>query len=1503
MKKKVTMKQRLLSIILTTVMVLTGVQIPPQKVEAATLNNPRIVADSSMEAGQRVTWDCIWFGSYPQREVVANPEQSGVYGKSCSSTDDYIVDAALYSALSNATGWNSNGDLTFGNAKYRRMKKSDATYGISSSSGCYNWSDTTTYHYFKYQPIKWRVLKVSGSNAFLLADKALDDQQYNTSYVTVTWENSGIRSWLNGYGAGVNQPGTDYTSKNFLKCAFSASDQNAIQTTNVVNNDNISYSTNGGNNTSDKVFLLSEEEVYTDTAKGYGFVSSRATYDKARRSKSSTYAKAMGTYSDYSGSYLGNCDWWLRSPGDNTNRVASVDYRGYVERDGYGVYYINYGCRPALNLNLSSSNLWTYAGTVCSDGTMNEVGGTGGGSTEPVDPDPGDSDPHKDDYIITSISLPEKATCEMYDETGGLDADVIIELKDGKEMSEALASSVASSIKITSSDTSVAELSLKQGLEDLGGHVWLLATLKLKKAGTTTITATAGDITSKCVVTVNDVRIQNLKGSPADNIPRINLKWDAAPNVDGYFIQREKNIADFKETSLIQDVRVPSYQSGDLEFGETYYLRVSAYKTVNGQKKHYAWSEPISVKIPEKEKKAIIVIPGILGSELKTSEDIYIPTMDPQNPVKKIPSGKRVWMPQTWMDASESTEGLSLIVPSDDLYILGCKSDGSSKQKLEPVSSAPTENSIGTTGAYTALVHFLYNAYDKGNDAQFDVRFFAYDWRMSVNLASQKLESFISDQGYKDVILVCHSMGGLVASSYINRSTANKEKVDKLITIGTPYWGAPKALHVLETGEMMKDFNNSSFMSTFKNKMVTREFFKMASHNLPTVYELMPNTEYMNNYAVAKLYRGSSKKASLSNGFTTLNVDEIKDKIMKSHHNLDLYNSALNVTKQFTDNRALNSVDSYVIYSGTLLTIGAVIYDDFMKCKDIEITVGDGTVPLYSARAGFNTSANSKEYAVESGEHDHSSLAANPESIKIVKEIIDQPEFQISTYSVSETDTENNESEDIGALTKLYVEGALSYTISDASGNILLHKTETDEEVKKGYEDSFYFLDDTNQTMIAFLDKGVYKVEADKLIGEDFSCRSVEYTDYSQKKIDELKDYILHDARPETGVSIETNQNDYQVDKDGDGSFESTYTVKDIVEATAIHLDKITITMKVGETEKLMETVSPSTNTGMVEWFSNDETIASVSATGEIKAEKEGTTQICASIDGVIATCSVTVEKDSTETGDVNATAISLNRTSVTMKVGEKTNLISTVTPSTATGTVTWSSNDRTIATVSSTGEVKAEKEGTTQIYASIDGKFAICTIIVEKKPTPIVMPVPNTIIAQSFTKIYSTGAQSFNIGASCLGGAKLAYTSNNSNITVNSAGQITVKAKYMGQAVITITSSATAQYKAAMKQITVTVTPKKTTISKATSPKKKTLKVTWKKNATASGYQVYLSTSKTFASNTKAYTVKGQKKLSTTVKKLKSKKKYYAKVRAYKTVSGNKIYGPWSAVKACKVK
>ncbi len=310
----------------------------PAPLSVSNLSNPRIEKDSGMTAGQKVTWDCVWFGSYPQAEVVASRDNYTAVDKSLLKSGDIVENSSLYSRLQNATGWNANNDISIDGNKYRRMKKSDATY-TSSGSGYYNWSDSDTWHYFKYEPIKWRVLKVDGNQAFLLSDIALDDQKYNTVSESITWETSTIRSWLNGYGASSNKQGNDYSSKSFIGSAFSSNERSAIVNTSVGNDDNINYGTEGGNNTTDKIFLLSGSETYGDSAVPHGFVSSRGTYDEARRSKSSTYARAMGTWSSTSDAYKGNCRWWLRSPGYFTDYAANVDSFGYVYDYGDYVYY------------------------------------------------------------------------------------------------------------------------------------------------------------------------------------------------------------------------------------------------------------------------------------------------------------------------------------------------------------------------------------------------------------------------------------------------------------------------------------------------------------------------------------------------------------------------------------------------------------------------------------------------------------------------------------------------------------------------------------------------------------------------------------------------------------------------------------------------------------------------------------------------------------------------------------------------------------------------------------------------------------------------------------------------------------------------------------------------------------------------------------------------------------------------------------------------------------
>lgn len=335
------------------------------EVEAAeVLNNPRIVKDDSMEAGQKVTWDCVYFGSYPQTEVVLEGSKEEASIKQMAENYDptykisyEVVDSAAFEDIQNAS-YDDNGDAIVNGTKYRRLKGEDALF-----MEFYKWSDTTTYHYYKYQPIKWRVLSVNGNEAFLLADAPLDFQFYNLTGKDVIWETSTIRSWLNGYDGECNVENKDYSNQNFINCAFSGEEQTAIITKEIENED---YWHNKQNNTADKVFLLSREEVQSDKAVSYGFGNDLDVHDEARRAQATIYAFAMGACVSNNGTFTSS-DWWLRTTGDTKQNVAAVSIVGNIADRGIATYLSNVSVRPALYLDLSNTDLYTLAGTVCSD--------------------------------------------------------------------------------------------------------------------------------------------------------------------------------------------------------------------------------------------------------------------------------------------------------------------------------------------------------------------------------------------------------------------------------------------------------------------------------------------------------------------------------------------------------------------------------------------------------------------------------------------------------------------------------------------------------------------------------------------------------------------------------------------------------------------------------------------------------------------------------------------------------------------------------------------------------------------------------------------------------------------------------------------------------------------------------------------------------------------------------------------------------------------------------
>lgn len=171
------------------------------------------------------------------------------------------------------------------------------------------------------EAIEWVALAKEGDKTLLVSRYALDCQPYNTSRTSVTWEDCTLRSWLNG---------------SFLSVAFTEGERALIDDTRVTNADNGEYDTPGGNPTVDKVFLLSIDEAEK-------YFSS----DGDRVCAATAHAKQQGAGTGSGG----GCDWWLRSPGDDSDNAAKVGSVGRVDAGGWSVVRVNYAVRPALWVN------------------------------------------------------------------------------------------------------------------------------------------------------------------------------------------------------------------------------------------------------------------------------------------------------------------------------------------------------------------------------------------------------------------------------------------------------------------------------------------------------------------------------------------------------------------------------------------------------------------------------------------------------------------------------------------------------------------------------------------------------------------------------------------------------------------------------------------------------------------------------------------------------------------------------------------------------------------------------------------------------------------------------------------------------------------------------------------------------------------------------------------------------------------------------------------------
>ncbi len=331
--------KRILAMTAIAAIAVTSINFTPKAdaVAAVTPENPFVSTYVGTEG--KSVWDTVYFGNYWQRkcDMPKNAPQ-----------------------ITQNTVWTDT--------------ETNQRYLLCTDGNCFLW-----------EPIKWRILQTDGKEAFLMADQTLDWAKYdsdecipgeNDTEEFIPWEECDLRAWL-------NDDTTD--GSGFYSTAFTDNEKEAIKEVTVDNTTaNPETGLTGGNDTTDKIYLLSVNEALTPQ---YGFSSDRYEAE-SRASQISDYVNLHGgTFMSAAGNELQESTsantYWLRSPGISATQPAIVGHWSDAEvmfsaegknDDSFALSAIlpksnaYVGVRPVLHLDLSNTSLWSYAGKVTADG-------------------------------------------------------------------------------------------------------------------------------------------------------------------------------------------------------------------------------------------------------------------------------------------------------------------------------------------------------------------------------------------------------------------------------------------------------------------------------------------------------------------------------------------------------------------------------------------------------------------------------------------------------------------------------------------------------------------------------------------------------------------------------------------------------------------------------------------------------------------------------------------------------------------------------------------------------------------------------------------------------------------------------------------------------------------------------------------------------------------------------------------------------------------------------
>lgn len=578
----------------------------------------------------------------------------------------------------------------------------------------------------------------------------------------------------------------------------------------------------------------------------------------------------------------------------------------------------------------------------------------------------------------------------------------------------------------------------------------------------------------------------------------------------------------------------------------------------------------------------IIIIPGIMGSRLYNSE-------------------QRIWEP----DKNNIDDVSSNITGELNVNGISIQQNKSSNAR-----------EYGAKSSYKNIVDDLCRRFPTR-----PVYFFNYDWRKSNSNSAEKLNlainKILAETKKKKVDIVAHSMGGLVTSSYFSKY--GNEKIDKVITCGTPYEGSGKVFNVIMNWDLLGENPLSSFVDIIDGILGLCGFSKDIKSSFLGVTELTPTENYLNKI---KMFKANYKKFYYDNTKMTNSEYEKVCKYLFGEKNFKSAKYFQNSILENGYNNLLNYKNAYFLIGVNHKTITSVSFDyDLNKENPDSLyeryyetdlgyeTKGDRTVPFYSSSISEQIlNLEAKRWVAFTA--DHGEVKDLPKCINWICDIL--------SNGVSPIKSDILKSEPY-----VVVRIACPVDVTTIKNGELLSSDVKNLKINSDYG-RLDILGKNDEIKMLCLDEDEnIKI---KLNGTDTGTMdyTIRYFDENNNLVDErnFKDVpVTKDTLIDTGID-KGNETVLNIDQDGDGKVDKTISAsknetvnKDgtpFILTKNIKLNSPKTELKVGESVDLSISVEPkeANDNLKIIFKSSDEKIATVDENGRVKALSVGKVKI-----------------------------------------------------------------------------------------------------------------------------------------------------------------------------------------------------------------------------------------------------------------------------------------------------